>query len=189
MVIANEKIVQPASPPKRWGVEVRPRTLKDYRSFALALSIFLIFLFLIVSPGWFGVDLSKDSRLAVGLFLVGPAGITALVTLSDPGRVLGAANDLARQRSYQWQQDVLFPFLEAKYGITIPEQSLNSFGWNRAYKDNRTIEFNPHGVIFENDNFVEGSDDRGFDNIRLTDVWLEEVVRPDQVSFRAMEEV
>lgn len=191
MVIANETIALPENPPHRWGVEVRSRTLKDYRNVAIASLIFLALLFFAVSPGWLGVDLSVDNRVPFWVF-GGMAGIAVLVTLSDPGAVVAEADYEAARRSSKWQQEVLIPFLEKKYGIEIPENSLApSWGWSRAYKDKRTLEFNSHGIRFERDSFNKSFDGTGryFHNITLKDdVWLEEVIRPDRVTFRAMEE-
>lgn len=191
MLIANDTTVQPASPPKNWGVEVRTRTLKDYRNVAIASLIFLTLLFFGFSPGWLGVNLSTDDRVPFWVFS-GMAGIAVLVTLSDPGRVVAQADSIAARRSLDWQQEVLIPFLEKKYGIEIPKQSLApTWSWNRAYKEKRTLEFNPHGIRFERASFNKNFDGTGnyFHNITLKDeVWLEEVIRPDRVTFRAMEE-
>lgn len=188
MLIPNETLAQPASPPKRWGVEVRTRTLKDYRNVIIASAIFLVVLFFIVSFGWFGVNLSKDDRLGVILLFGIPSAIAVMATLSDPGKVLKEAEELASQRFYQWGHEVLFPFLEEKYGIEIPPQSLLSWRGNYAYKDKQTIEFVIHGLILEEDNFCAGNISPAFYNIRLEEIWLEEVIRPDTARYRALEE-
>lgn len=190
MVIANETIAQPENPPKRWGVEVRPRTLKDYRNVAIASLIFLIFVSLALIPSLPGGTYTAEDGIAFWV-LSGFAGVVLMVTLGDPGRVNEEADALASKRAYAWQQEVLFPFLEKKYGIEIPEQRLDSWGWNRAYKGKRSLEFNPHGIVLEYDTFDTSSDrlNGGFYNITLNDdVWIEEVIRPDRVTFRAMEE-
>lgn len=190
MLIPNEMLAPPASPPHRWGVEVRRRTVKDYRNVFIASLIFLALLTFVINPGWFGMDLSKEDWIGVIVLFGIPSAIAVISTLSDPGKVFSEADDIAVQRSSQWEQDVLFPFLEEKYGIEIPPQTLVSWNGNYAYKDKQTIQFKIHGLILEEDSFCEGNISPSFYNIRLADeVWIEEIIRPGTPRYRALEEV
>lgn len=190
MLIANDTTVQPENPPKNWGVEVRPAKLMDYKWFILFALISLAFLSLGVMPGLYGLELPQGDRNACG-FIGGIVGIVAVLSsLRDPGHRYAEADSIAKRRSLKWQNEILIPFLEAKYGITITSMKFHGWGWSHAVKDNRSFEFKDHGIMFERASFDPSNEliFQYFHNIRLEKVWLEEVDRSDGITFNAVEE-
>lgn len=192
MVAVNTEVKQPESPPKDWGVTPRKRTPKDY----IYVFIFSILTVLAAayaySPSTFGSDIARADRP----WLWGLSAVLGCVTLfifsNDPGGAYREADEIANEKSNAWQKDVLIPYLEKRYGITFRSEGSLFGGWGfpMAYKDNQTIEVSIHGVKSERKSFDPQSDSvfRYFRNFEVTTIWLEEVIRPDQIRFRALEE-
>ncbi|MBC9704974.1 MAG: hypothetical protein H9W81_08360 [Enterococcus sp.] len=190
MLITKQKIAQPENPPARWGVEPRAAKLWDYKWVALFGTLFLVPLAIAAVPGWFGIDIPSGDRAGWG-FIAAMLCFVFLGSMGDPGGRYAEANAIADKRSEKWQREVLIPFLEEKYAITIPGNPFNTWGWCRAQKGKKTIEFHYHGIHFERDSFKPDSDGVSdyFCNVKLDDdVWIEEVISPDRVKFRAIPE-
>lgn len=190
-MVADTRVVQPESPPQGWGVTPRKRVLKDFKfviiwSFVtISLTVFLI------APQLFGVyELGQDYRVTLYIALAILFFIT-LAQFGDPGRVAREADVEADIRCKEWIKNVLKPFLEEKYGVKFTTGlGLYSWGNPRAVKDERTIEVAIRGVRVYRSSFIRDYDSAtwGYLDVQLEDeVWMEEVIRPKEVSYRRLD--
>lgn len=192
-MVADTRVIQPDSPPKDWEITPRARTLKDFRiviglSVFAALTVGLIALDAIFRFSFEGNIIAAYVILIINvIFLIG--------SLSDPGHVGREADMQANAKAREWQQNVLAPFLEAKYGIKFryPLDLLTAWSNPCAIKDGRTIEVQVNGIEINLMSFFDPSlEDSfpGYPQFSLEDeVWLEEVIRPEKVSYRKLETV
>lgn len=186
MVVLDKTLALPDSPQTGWGVELRKLTIRDFRGF-------LIFLSLIVPLG-VTASLPESSNIMLGHASLSEASfflgcVLSFFSLFALGFAFSnrreEACSKARAKSKEWQKNVLIPYLEKKYGMTV--MSDNLFGWNYPYAriGNKSIKFAFHGVAIDTDyRFGESYSFRNF--VVGREIWAEEVVEPEKVSFRPL---
>lgn len=189
MVTVNTEVKQPESPPKDWGVTVRKHKPKDFvfvLLFAVLTAAAAIYAY---NPSTFGDEIPKDGRIPIWIMAITLAFVT-LFCLGDPGGRYREADSIAHRRSEEWQAKVLIPYLEKRYGITFKDPTL-FWGWGFpvAYKNSQTIEVHINGLNSERTSFDPQYDGGGrYRTFDLTEVWAEEVIRPESIRFRSLEE-
>lgn len=190
MVVLDKNLKAPETPDPTWGVVKRKHKFSD---FSLALKVSLsLFLSLAVAfiPQLSEIPVANNNLGELGLFFLFFTSIATLVTFSSACvKPKEEAHNLANARAMTWQRDVLQPYLEKKYGVKFYKgTNLFSWGWPSAEYNGRTIEVAVRGIQEDRDCTFSDMGHRIYivsrDGIRL-----EEVVRPQTVSFKAMNPV
>lgn len=192
MSISSPTLEQPVSPPEKFGLELRPRQLSDFHFTFQAGGILLLLALLtvaganqLVGPEWLGY-----AMVALGMVAGAVTLLLFLASFSDPGDRIYEYNEEGYRLSKEWQNEVLKPFLEQKYGITfVSGRVFTDYGLRTATKDYRTFEVHLHGVKFHR--VYTGKDflARFYYPEVTGEIWLEEVVQPDRPRTVALETV
>lgn len=186
MVVLDKNALAPATPPSDWGVVERKLTMRDFAFTFKAFACTLVCLVLILTPGLADFKVGQSSVREFGIYL---GIISALATLFSAWGASGNPHSEAvrecNRRSHQWQNDVLIPFLERRYGVSFePYSDLFGLGYEGATYQGRTIQVRLSGVE-DYFNYKFGPDDffRSF-VVRPDQIRLEEVIRPESISFK-----
>lgn len=186
MVVLDKAAVIPETPPADWDVTVRKLTVRDFAFTIKAFVFTLLSLGLILIPGISEFKVGQSSIFEFGIYF---GIISALATLFSAWGASGNPHSEAvsecNRRSHQWQNDVLVPFLERRYGVSFgPYADLFGLGYEGANYQGRTIQVRLSGVE-DYFNYKFGPDDffRSF-VVRPDQIRLEEVIRPESISFK-----
>lgn len=188
-----ESVIQPDSPPRNWGVVRRSRTVKDFTFVAIFSLIVVCLALFFTFYSALGLDLSSDEKVliisALGFFI-----LCLMIAIDDPGGAKKEAVVEGKRLLSEWQSDLFIPFLEAKYGMKLSDHfDLRHIADPRfGYKDGRMLEFRIHGINMSTSNINPRFDFSReiLVNFELNDtIWIEEIVRPAEVSYRKIDKV
>lgn len=194
MVVLDKTLTVPENPDPTWGVTKRKHTFRDFYwtiGFGALLAMSLTLAFyppLATLPAFNGKPIAE-----LGYILTFFMGLPFLVILHCAIiRPTEEAHYDARQASGKWVNEVLKPYIEKKYGIKFYNNPL--FGWNfpSGEYEGRTIEVRIHGVQQDRDyTFTTSGCPVGHPTYKIAKggVWLEQVIRPEKVSFKPMQPV
>lgn len=181
--VQDSPIPHPVNPPKGWGVVKRKHTVRDFQ-FSLRTALVGLFSFSIARLS-LHYEWGLAGKPVHDLFysFAGTAAFFALfaawMASSNPS---AEAKTQMRERRKEWIRANVIPYLEQKYNVEF----LSCMTWYaqsahvRSKSENRSFEVRIHGIrpiLREDDEF-----DLELDG----ELWMEEVVKPKQVSFRAL---
>lgn len=96
--------------------------------------------------------------------------------------------NIAARLCRMWEEKTLIPYLERKHGVKFYSKGLRKHGYNSVTKDHRTFEVSIRGLNVRRD-YNYGEHGHCVWKYEISDSegpWLEEVIRPKQVSYQAM---
>lgn len=193
MVVVNEKLQAPDSPPLDWGITPRRHKVSDFSLFWMFGGITLLFVPGMVFPSlasitiWDGLLLWE---MSMGLFI--PFTLFSLIVvlhgLSQP------AAEAARQAEHKaniWQAQVMKPFLEQRYGVKFPvgEDLANFFSWPKAFYKGKTISVEIRGFRSTRANFKFAPISHSAYIVEPDKIRLSEVIIPEDISYKTIPEL
>lgn len=188
MVVLDKTLTIPENPDPTWGVVKRKHTLKDFSLTFKFLLVTLVSLALVIPSPISGITIVQGRLGDIGMFFFIFFGIATLLS-SCFGFVRPAeeAHYLANRRANEWDKTVLQPYLEKMYGVKFYYGiTLLSYAWPTAQYEGRTVELRVHGITIGRD--YTFAKDRGHKTCAISrkGIWMEEVIRPQAVTFKAM---
>lgn len=191
MVVLDKTLTVPENPDPTWGVTKRKHTFKDFNwTIGVGMILMAALIIAFYPPVATRTFVNEKPLAELGYMLTFFSGLPFLVILHCAlVRPAEEAYSDARAASGKWVNEVLKPYIEKKYGIKFYNNPL--FGWNfpSGEYNGRTIEVRIHGVQQNRD--YTFSSDLGHNTYKISKdgVWLEQVIRPEKISFKAMHPV
>lgn len=197
MVILNKELEPLVVPPKGWGVVKRQHKWSDFVGTLKAFAFMVLFGVPLLIPTIRNITFQPNAETEptpLFAFLMIGFVISTIVTLcvinsnwNEPRLI--ALNE-CEDKAKAWECNVLQPYLEAKYGLKFPADTrLFSYAfYSYAYYDNRSMQVRVNGIGRRIDSTFAVSDMSYSHYYKQTEpeIWLEEVIQPQQVSYRAL---
>lgn len=186
----------PVSPPKDWGIKTRKHTLSDWKGVIHLGSISLTAL-LVVAGIFMNQDLLKQivPETVLNHILVGGSFVVCVLIVVTLVIAIGA-NELPDRQARaerakiarEWENNVLIPFLEKRYGFRVFSNGsiLRGYGKTEVKYQDRYFAIRIHGVKV---NYHNIDSDEWFVTIDPKQFSVDEIVSPAEVSFRPLEVV
>lgn len=176
-------VPRPTTPPKGWGVVKRKYVFKDFK-FSLNAALVGLLLFAMGRAALHQeVALLGKPVYDMFYFFAAACGFFSLV-----GAWMAADNPRAeahtemREKRKEWLREEVIPYLEQKYDVEfLSYMSLFLQSARvRSNKEHRSFEVRIHGI------HPTAREDGEYDLEVEEDIWMEEMIQPKQVSFRAL---
>lgn len=184
----KDKLAPLQSPEHGWGVTMRKRKIQDFKFALTMLACAAVFTPLAFAPALASIPVGSQRIGPLGLFFAASFGFLALAGAYHAKNYPAVeAMQEAQAKALDWQNDVLAPHLESKYGIKfLQKQNFFAWGYALAEKNGRMISMNIRGVEVKYD--YRFGDDYSFPYYRIydDDVYLDEIIPTTKLTAKPL---
>lgn len=182
------KLAPLKNPEQSWGVSMRKRRIQDFKFALTMLACAVFFAPLSFIPALANIPVGVQRIGPLGLFFTATFGFLALAGAYHARNypALDAMQE-AKSRAFEWQNSVLAPHLEKKYGIKfLQKQNFFAWGYALAEKDGRMINMNILGIEVKYD--YRFGEDYSFPYYHIydDDVYLDEIIPTTKITAKPL---